>query len=56
MSDRKVPKLDTQQTIVIVALIAGVVAVMIYAPSELHAPLAALVTGAAAFLRSPVSR
>ena len=48
------PKIDLPQALVAVALIAGVVLVMLYAPSSMHAPLAALVTGAAALLRSPV--
>jgi hypothetical protein len=48
------PKIDLPQALVMVALIAGVVLVMLYAPSSMHAPLAALVTGAAALLRSPV--
>ena len=48
------PKIDMPQALVMVALIAGVVLVMLFAPSEMHAPLAALVTGAAALLRSPV--
>jgi hypothetical protein len=50
------PKIDMPQALVAVALIAGVVLVMLFAPSSMHAPLAALVTGAAALLRSPVSR
>jgi hypothetical protein len=50
------PKIDMPQALVAVALIAGVVLVMLFAPSEMHAPLAALMTGAAAILRSPVSR
>lgn len=48
------PKIDMPQALVVVALIAGVVLVMLFAPPEMHAPLAALVTGAAALLRSPV--
>ena len=48
------PKIDMPQAAVMIALIAGVVIVMLFAPSEMHAPLAALVTGAAALLRSPV--
>jgi hypothetical protein len=48
------PKIDLPQALVMVALIAGVVLVMLFAPAEMHAPLAALVTGAAALLRSPV--
>jgi hypothetical protein len=48
------PKIDMPQALVAVALIAGVVLVMLFAPASMHAPLAALVTGAAALLRSPV--
>jgi hypothetical protein len=48
------PKIDMPQALVAVALIAGVVLVMLFAPESMHAPLAALVTGAAALLRSPV--
>ena len=48
------PKIDMPQALVAVALIAGVVIVMLFAPSSMHAPLAALVTAAAALLRSPV--
>jgi len=50
------PKIDMPQALVAIALIAGVVIVMLFAPSSMHAPLTALVTGAAALLRSPVSR
>ena len=49
----KMPKVDWQQSVVIVALIAGAAAICVFAPSELHAPLAAIITAAAGWLRSP---
>ena len=52
----KLPKIDGPQAAVMIALVAGVVCVMIFAPAEMHAPLAAVLTGAAALLRSPVQR
>ena len=56
MSGSRLPKIDGPQAAVVIALIAGVVCVMLFAPSSMHAPLAAVLTGAAALLRSPVSR
>lgn len=52
---QRLPKIDTAQAVVLVALIAGVVAVALFAPSEYHAPIAAALTALAGVLRSPVS-
>lgn len=49
----KVPKLNWPQAAVLVSLIGGAVAIVLYAPEEWRAPLVALATGLAGFLRSP---
>lgn len=52
---KKLPKISTQQTVVLVALIAGAVSVALFAPAEYHAPIAAALTALAGLMRSPVS-
>lgn len=49
----KIPKINWPQAAVLVALIGGAVSIVLYAPEELRAPLVALLTGLAGFLRSP---
>lgn len=49
----KLPKLDWQQATVLVSLVAGVTAVLLFAPPSLHTPIAALGTALAGWLRSP---
>jgi hypothetical protein len=49
----KLPKLDWRQVTVLTALITAVVVVVIFAPSDLRAPLAGILTAGAGWLRSP---
>lgn len=47
------PRLDWKQTAVLVAVIAGAVVTALFAPADFRAPLVALLTALAGFLRSP---
>ena len=49
----KLPKLDWRQVTVLTTLITAVVVVVIFAPSDLRAPLAGILTADAGWLRSP---
>lgn len=49
-------KLDWPQAAVMVALVLAVAAVCLFAPEDLRAPIAALITASAGILRSPASR
>lgn len=50
------PKFDWPQAAVMVALVVAVAAVCLFAPEDLRAPIAALITASAGILRSPASR
>lgn len=50
---KKLPKINAAQAAVLVALIGGAVAVVLWAPPDFRAPLVALATALAGFLRSP---
>ena len=52
---KKLPRISAPQAAVLVALIAGAVAVALFAPAEYHAPIAAALTALAGLMRSPVS-
>ena len=49
----KLPKLDWRQVTVLTMLITAVVIVVIFAPADLRAPLAGILTAGAGWLRSP---
>lgn len=49
----KLPKLDWRQVTVLTTLITAVVVIVIFAPEELRAPLAGVLTAGAGWLRSP---
>lgn len=49
----KLPKLDWRQVTVLTTLITAVVVVVIFAPPDLRAPLAGILTAGAGWLRSP---
>lgn len=49
----KLPKLDWRQVTVLTTLITAVVIVVIFAPADLRAPLAGILTAGAGWLRSP---
>jgi len=49
----KIPQLDWRQVTVLTTLITAVVVVVVFAPPDLRAPLAGILTAGAGWLRSP---
>jgi hypothetical protein len=51
----KLPTLDWKQVAALAVLVAGAVAVTVFAPSEYRAPVVGLLVAAAGWLKSPSS-